>query len=183
MVRLESDRLILRNYEKRDLNDFYEYMKLEYTAKYDDFEPLDLEQSECLLKKRRNKDNYLVVELKENNKMIGDVSFDLEEFNTYVISYDFNVKFEKQGYATEACSLLVEYIFNTLHGRRIYAECNDDNINSIKLLERLKFRKEAHFIEDVALKDDVHGNPIYVNSCLYAILINEWKSIKVRGKL
>ena len=174
MIQLETERLVLRNYELNDINDFYEYMKLEYTALHDDFDPLTYEESVDLLQRRVNKDNYLVVELKNDNKVIGDVSFDLEEFNTYIISYDFNVSYEKNGYATEACKALVEYIFSSLGGRRVYAECNEENIKSIKLLERLNFRKEAHFIEDVAFKKNSDGKLIFVNSYVYAILKKEW---------
>lgn len=177
MISLESERLILRNYKEADLPDFYEYMQLEYTARHDDFEPLSFEQSAKLLNKRINKDNYLVVELKDAQKVIGDVSFDAEEFETFVISYDFNVKFEKQGFAAEACKVLIRHIFETLNGRRIYAECNEDNVNSCKLLERLGFRQEGHFLEDVTFKNDADGNPIYVNSYLYALLKSEWTAM------
>jgi RimJ/RimL family protein N-acetyltransferase len=174
MINLESERLILRNYKETDFQDFYEYMQLEYTARHDDFEPLNFEQCTRLLSKRLNNDNYLVVELRDAQKVIGDVSFDAEEFESFSISYDFNVKFEKQGFATEACRVLIRYIFEMLNGRRIFAECNEDNVNSYKLLERLGFRQEGHFLEDVTFKNDAEGNPIYVNSYLYAILKSEW---------
>jgi RimJ/RimL family protein N-acetyltransferase len=174
MVRLESDRLILRNYEERDRQDFFEYMSLEYTAQHEDFDPLTAEESVQYLKHRIGDDRYLVVECKENGKVIGDLSCCPEEFGTYCISYDFNVKFEKQGYATEACRTFIEYIFRSLNGRRIYAECNEENANSVRLLKRLGFRQEGHFIEDVSFKKDDAGNPIYINSYLYALLKREW---------
>ena len=174
MVRLESDRLILRNYEERDRQDFFEYMSMEYTAEHEDFDPLTFEESVQYLNSRIGNDRHLVVELKENGKVIGDLSCCEEEFGTYCISYDFNVRFEKQGYATEACVTFIEYIFRVLNGRRIYAECNEDNANSIRLLKRLGFRQEGHFIEDVSFKKDSVGNLVYVNSYLFALLKREW---------
>lgn len=174
MVRLESERLILRNYEKRDQQDFFEYMRLEFTAEHEDFDPLTFEESVQYVNKRIGNDNYLVVELKENGTVIGDLSCCPEEFGTYCISYDFNVTFEKQGYATEACREFIAYLFMALNGRRIYAECNEGNANSIRLLKRLGFRQEGHFIEDVSFKKDHAGNPIYVNSILFALLRREW---------
>jgi len=174
MLKLQSERLILRNYEERDQQDFFEYMSLEYTATHEDFDPLTYEESVVYLNSRIGKDQYLVVELKENGKVIGDLSYFVKEYNTYCISFDFNVGFEKRGYATEACKEFIRHIFMTLDGRRIYAECNEENTNSIKLLERLGFRQEGHFLEDVSFKNDCAGNPIYVNSFLYALLKSEW---------
>lgn len=180
MIRLESERLILRNYEKRDQQDFFEYMRLEYTAKHEDFDPLTYEESVQYLNSRIGNDRYLVVELKENGKVIGDLSCCPEEFDTFCISYDFNVKFEKQGYATEACREFIAYIFKILNGRRIYAECNEENVNSIRLLKRLGFRQEGHFIEDVSFKKDSNENPVYVNSFLFALLKREWAANRAR---
>ena len=54
MVRLESDRLILRNYEERDQQDFFEYMSMEYTAEHEDFDPLTFEESGQYLKDRKS---------------------------------------------------------------------------------------------------------------------------------
>ncbi len=54
------------------------------------------------------------------------------------------------------------------------SECNDTNLNSLRLLERLGFRREGHFLEDVWFKKDEIGNPIYVNSFYYAVLKSEW---------
>jgi RimJ/RimL family protein N-acetyltransferase len=117
----------------------------------------------------------MAVILKGTNKMIGDINFSNDdEEDTYEIGYDFNEKYTKQGYATEACIAMMNYIFNELNGRRVFAQCNDDNINSIKLLERLGMRREGYFLEDVTFKNDSDNNPIYVNSYLYAILKKEW---------
>ncbi len=175
MIRLETDRLILRNFTEKDINDFYEYMSLESTARYEDFDPKTYEECIYSLKGRIPRDNIMAVILKESGKLIGDVHYsDKGEYETYEIGYHFNEKFWNNGYATEACIAMLDYIFNELGGRRIYAECNEDNYSSIKLLERLGMRREGHFIEDVAFKKDSHGNPIYENGYSYAILKKEW---------
>ncbi|MDF2985646.1 MAG: ribosomal-protein-S5-alanine N-acetyltransferase [Eubacterium sp.] len=178
MIRIETDRLIIRNYSKADIEDFYEYMQLEYTSRYEDFGPMSHEECVAAVTRRIHMENALVVELKSENKVIGDINFSADDDEcsdrTYVMGYDFNFRYQKKGYATEACTALIDFIFNELHGRRIYAECNDDNFNSIKLLERLGFRREGYFMEDIAFKKDEDGNPIYINSYLYAILKREW---------
>lgn len=109
------------------------------------------------------------------DKVIGDLCCRKGDYGTYEIAYDFNDKYAKKGYATESCKILIKYIFTELDGRRISAGCNEGNIASWKLLERIGFRREAYCIEDVAYKQDASGNPIYVNSYFYAILKRERK--------
>ena len=170
-MRLESKRLILRNFTSIDVDDFYEYMSLESTAKYEDFEPLTYSQCVTSVERRSKLDNVFAVILKETGKMIGDVNFSEGDYEgTYEIGYDFNVRFWNKGYATEACILMINYIFDEIGARRIYALCNDDNFSSIKLLERIGMRREGHFIEDVSFKRDFKGDLIYINSYLYALL-------------
>lgn len=175
MIKFETQRLILRNFISSDIDDFYEYMRLESTAKYEDFEPQTYKECTSAIERRIPLDNVMAVILKDSGKMIGDINFSQEgEKGTYEIGYDFNEKFWNNGYATEACIAVLNHIFSEVGGRRVYAQCNDDNYSSIKLLERLGMRQEGHFIEDVAFKNDSNGNPIYVNSYLYAILKREW---------
>ena len=175
MIYYETDRLILRNYQIDDVSDFYEYMSLEFTALHEDFEPYSLEKSEDTVKQRLNNDRYLAVVLKGNGKVIGDLTYREEDYGTYDIAYDFNEKYGKKGYATEACKALVNHIFEVENARRLYAGVNEGNENSWRLLERLGFRREAYCIEDVSFKKDENGNPIYINSYYYALLRREWQ--------
>ncbi len=78
------------------------------------------------------------------------------------------------GYAAESCKEILRHLFETVGARRVIAQCNDDNDRSIRLLEKLGFRKEGCFLEDVSFKEDENGNPIYVNSLQYAMLKREW---------
>lgn len=175
MVTIETERLILRNYRPEDTDDYYEYMRLESTALHEDFEPYSLRQCEEAVQSRLTDDTFLVAALRESGKVIGDVCYRPGEYETYEIAYDFNENYGKKGYATEACRALVSYIFRELGGRRLYVGCNEENVSSWKLLERLGFRREAHCIEDVAFQQDANGNPVYVNSYFYGLLRREWK--------
>ena len=72
MIYLETDRLILRNYQLKDINDFYELMSQEFVARHQNFvAPLSLERCKQSVTKRLDNDSYLVCELKENGKVIG----------------------------------------------------------------------------------------------------------------
>lgn len=176
MIQYETDRLLIRNYLEKDINDYFEYMSLESTALYEDFEPFSLEKCAKAVKDRLTNDFYWIVELKDKAKVIGDLSFSKSKYESYMIAYDFNELFHKNGYATEACEVLMRHIFTVLNGRRICADCDEGNTASWRLLERLGFRREGHCIEDVSFKNDIDGNPIYVNSYYYALLKKEWEN-------
>jgi RimJ/RimL family protein N-acetyltransferase len=176
MIYYETKRLALRNYKSGDAGDYYEYMSLESTARHEDFDPFSLEECEKVIAERISDDSFWVAELKENNKVIGDLCFRKGEYETYDIGYDFNEKYGGKGYATEACEVLVTHIFIYENGRRICAACNEDNIKSWRLLERLGFRREARCIEDASFKKDSNGAPVYVNSYYYALLKREWEN-------
>lgn len=174
MIHYETDRLILRNYQLDDVQDYYDYMRLPATAEHEDFEPHTLEACGEAVRQRLTDDAYWVVVLKENDKVIGDLCYSKAEYGTYEIAYDFNAAYGKKGYATEACGVLVRHLFTEVGARRLYAGCNEGNTGSWHLLERLGFRREGHGIEDVTFKQDAQGNPIYVSSYYYALLKAEW---------
>ena len=43
MIQLETERLIIRNYRDTDLKDVYEYFSNEEVARYEDFDPMTVE--------------------------------------------------------------------------------------------------------------------------------------------
>jgi [ribosomal protein S5]-alanine N-acetyltransferase len=175
IMRLETKRLILRNFKESDLNDFFDFMSSESTAKYEVFEPYSRDECQQKIKKFIGNDNYLAIELIDERKVIGLFNFSEESYNSYEIGFDINEKYTRQGYATEAGEKVLEYIFFKLTARRITAGVTEGNIASCKLLKKLNFRLEGHFIEDVAFKKDINNNPIYINSYYYALLKTEYK--------
>jgi RimJ/RimL family protein N-acetyltransferase len=64
--------------------------------------------------------------------------------------------------------ITMDYLFNTLNKHRITGSVDPKNSDSIKLLERLNFRKEAHF------KESLFINGEWVDDIVYGILKSEW---------
>lgn len=178
MIHFETERLILRNYRPEDLDDYYDYMRLEFTARYETFSPLTRAETKTLLESRLGRDDYWFAWHKADQRVIGDVSYTRKRYENYEIGYDFHEAYTGQGYATEACRVLVDHLFRTIGARRLTAECDDVNDASWHLLEKLGFRREGFFIEDVAYKRDAEGKPIYLNSYYYALLQREWLAMK-----
>ena len=53
---------------------------------------------------------------------------------------------------------------------RVYAECDPRNLPSWRLLERLGFRREAHFRQNLYFRKDAGGAPIWKDTYVYALL-------------
>ena len=81
----------------------------------------------------------------ESNEIIGSCgynSFDFENAKAE-IGYDIAKSFWGRGYASEAIYSLLDYAFSFLKFNRIEAKVEPENVNSIKLLQKLNFTFEG----------------------------------------
>ena len=168
MIHLETEHLILRNYKIEDFKDIYEYFNNEDVARYEDFYPMTDIEVKKLIDDWKDKDSRLVVELKDNNTVIGSIGYFIDEDGDYSMDFDFNPSYGKKGYATEAGEKLLTHLFNTIGAKEIYGDCDIHNVNSWRLLERLGFKRIKQ-IDNASYKDDVDGKPILISIYLYKI--------------
>lgn len=171
MIKLETERLILRNYKSEDLTDIYAYFGNEEVAKHEDFYPMSKEEVIELINDWKDKNSRLVAELKDGHTVIGSIGYFVDEDGDYSIDFDFNPTYSKKGYATEAGEKLLNYLFNTLNVKKVFGDCDIRNKNSWKLLERLGFEKISQ-IDNESYKDDEAGNPILISIYLYCLKRN-----------
>ena len=73
IVIAETERLILRRYQKEDIQDLLEYVSDEEVVKYEPYKPMTLEEAEKDLEWRIGTDEMIAVEWKTTHKMIGNV--------------------------------------------------------------------------------------------------------------
>lgn len=176
MDNIITDRLIIRRFEESDWQDLHEYLSDTEVVK---FEPYEI-YSESQAKEEaiaRSKDNsFYAVCLKENGKLIGNLYFCKEDFDTFELGYVFNRKYQGHGYATEAARALIDHAFTHFGARRIIAMCNPKNEHSWKLLERLHMRREGFLLQNIYFKTDCNGEPMWVDTYEYAILKTEWRN-------
>lgn len=117
-------------------------------------------------------DEMIAVELKENNKLIGNVYLGKRDFNSLELGYVFNKKYWGKGYAKESIKYLIQKAFSDkVH--RIYAECDPNNPNSWRLLEALGFEREAFFKQNVYFWTNENGEPLWKDTYVYALRNNE----------
>ena len=168
----ETSRLILRRYNKNDLQDLYEYLSDPNVIAFEPYQTMTLEEVEENLAWRISSDEMIAVELKTNHKMIGNVYLGKRDFESLEIGFVFNQAYWKQGYARESCQTLIELAFqNKVH--RIFAECDPENKNSWLLLEKLGFVREAHLRKNVYFWKDRDNQPIWKDTYIYAMLCEE----------
>ena len=185
---IETERLILRPFKKGDEKDLFEYLKEPSVNCFACMKLKSLKHAKRAVRQRkRDKEFYFAITLKENGKVIGEIdaypeSADPEQKkskkDTFSPCWMLNKDYQGRGYAYESAKAFFDYLFNEKGARRIYAYTEDYNFASQKLCQKLGMRKEGEYKEFVTFVKDGSGNPIYENTLEFAILKSEWKNIK-----
>lgn len=176
MLRLETKRIKLRPIEPKDNAQVFAYRSDSETNKYQGFIPSKLSEVDEFIAKNPKEFNIpntwfqLVIIEKETEKIIGDIGFHFIGEDGFECELGCTIVIDKQGkgFATEAMKIIIDYLFNKLNKHRITGSVDPENKSSIKLLERLKFRKEAHFKESLYIKGK------WVDDVIFGILKKEW---------
>ena len=168
-MRIETERLIIRNYELKDKDDLCEYMLQRVNSEFERYPDFTAEKADSEIKYRMESDEFYAVELKDSKKVIGNIYLGKRDFNSRELGYVLNENYHRQGYITEGCIAVIEYMFKAgVH--RIYAECAPQNTPSWKVMEKVGMEREAHFRKNVSFHNDANGEPIYWDTYVYAIL-------------
>jgi len=164
---METDRLLLRRYQKKDLKDLYAYLSDPEVLQFEPYLPMDWNETEKELDRRIASEEMIAVELKADGTMIGNIYVGSRDFHALEIGYVFHKAYWGRGYAAEGCRKVIAAAFsNGVH--RIYAECDPQNPASWRLLEALEFEREAHLRENVYFRNDAEGHPIWKDTYIYA---------------
>jgi len=101
--------------------------------------------------------------LKTENKVIGTIclwKIKKEDYRAEV-GYELHPDYWRKGIMQEALAPVLDYGFKTMKLHSIAAVISPDNIASIKLVEKNRFVKEAHFKEDYYDKGEFRDTAIY----------------------
>jgi RimJ/RimL family protein N-acetyltransferase len=100
--------------------------------------------------------------------MIGDLGLHFVGGDQAEIGYTLSPQHQGHGYAFEAVTAALEYLFTTLEKHRVIARVDPENRRSVRLLERIGMRREAHHISAYPTEDG------WSDECVYAMLRQEW---------
>lgn len=176
MIHFKTERLIIRLAEPEDAAGIFSYRSDFDENKYQGWFP-DSAEDVCNYIKNMPKVmdvanvcfQFVIIQASEN-RLIGDMGIIFTNHNNTQaeIGCTLRKEYQRKGYATEALKAMVGYLFGTLDKHRIVASIDPRNTSSIRLIERLGFRKEAHFRESYYLRGE------WVDDIIYAKLKKEW---------
>ncbi len=164
-IKLETNRLILREIDYKDQADLFEMDADEQVHLFLGNNPLKTKDEALamidFIKNQYTKfgiARWAVVD-KQTDEFIGwcglkfiDYSLNTKT-NFYDLGYRFKQKHWGKGYATEAATIVLDYGFEQLGLDTIYATAEANNIASKKVLLKLGFRQDASFDDEGILTD------------------------------
>lgn len=175
---LATERLLLRSFQDSDIEPFSAYRSDPEVARYQDWEPpFPVERAtrfvEAMKKAKVNVPGewyQVAIELKANGQLIGDCAIHTlaDDPNQAEIGFSLSTDNQGHGYATEAVTRLLDYLFGEVQLHRVVAICDVENSASFRLLERIGMRREAHLVENIWFKGK------WGSEYSYAILHHEW---------
>jgi aminoglycoside 6'-N-acetyltransferase len=178
---LETPRLILRPFRDSDLELFLAYRNDPKVYRYQGWRtPFSRADALEFIAKMKTAVpgiagewlQLAIVRCEADDIILGDIAFHITRSNPRLayLGYTLARSAWGQGYAGEAARKLLDYLFSVLDLHRVVADCDVDNAASIRLLERLGFRREAHHIESYWLE----ATGAWSSEYLYAMLQREW---------
>ncbi|MBT1443693.1 GNAT family N-acetyltransferase [Shewanella sp. JM162201] len=188
---LRGQRIQLRALAQRDLPAFTAYRCHPDVARYQSWTDYDAVRAQQLLDNQQNSDFgapdswFQLAICDTNDALIGDLALHFLDNNQLEIGFTLAPAHQGKGYAAEAVRCLLSWFFeedgNSSYenssvekpkGHRVSATCDTENHASYQLLERLGFRREAHFVENIFFKG------AWGSEYQYALLRREWQAMQ-----
>lgn len=173
-IRLETNRLIIRPWKMEDLEDFYEYAKVDGVGQMAGWNPhTSIQESKKILSSFIEEKNEFALELKENNKVIGSLGLEKlsitldAPYDNYIgreIGYVLSRNYWGNGIMPEAVKRVIEFCFEEEKYDFLLCSHSSTNNQSKRVIEKCGFR----FIKE-NLRTAINGSE---HISLYYILDN-----------
>ena len=150
MKYLETERLLIRNFEAADLDELVDYRSNVLCYKYQRSQYRDRDHLMVFIEDAREDDlfsagkKHFAVADKRSNRIIGDI-FVLIKEPTISLGFTVSYKHHRQGYAYEFLSALVEAFHQRFEDYEMVACTDKENLASINLLSKLQFKNRGYY--------------------------------------
>ncbi|MCO6501877.1 MAG: N-acetyltransferase [Acidimicrobiales bacterium] len=166
---IHTDRLVIRAFEPADLGTFHSRRNDPRVARWQDWEfPFPMERAReaihsiIALGKPTVGEWWNATVTLPDGPPVGDLGVSLSwEGRTAEVGYSFDPEHWGQGYATEALSALVAYLFDDLDVTRVFGMLDPANVASARLLERTGFLYEGRTKSSYWKAGEVSDDVIY----------------------
>ena len=167
---IKTKRLVIREYSDMYLERVFEFRSdpsiySSYTKKQNTKDELKVYLKENITEFNKQ-DGYSVFLILLEEKVIGEIAIMYWDHNNEKseIGYAIGPMYRRKGYAYEAVSEIVKYMFETMKRNRLQAATDYDNNASRRLLMKLGFIEEGPF------RQTEYKDGVWKNSCSYGLL-------------
>ncbi len=147
MKRIETQRLILREWKENDVHDLFEIMKSNSVLMGGWMPHYNMCMTEKVLESYIKSDDSWAIELKESNRIIGFVRIPVDsnrgKFNARSINYALSDSCSGNGFMTEAVRAVIKFVFEEMNIDLLSAFHYSENVKSKQVLERCGFEYEG----------------------------------------
>ena len=188
MLFYQTERLILRDFERTDFDDVHAYSSDYENVRHMMFGPNTPEQTRAYLEEQcveeRDADprmHYnIALQRKEDGKVLGGILLHMNwRRDDGILGVILNRQFSGHGYVTEGLAGILDYFFGELKLHRIHAVCDVNNTGMIHIFEKAGFRNEGRMVKRG--KNRPEEPEPYFDQFGYAILAEEWALKKVKN--
>ena len=173
----ETARLLVRRFGRDDVPAFAAYRADPAVARYQSWTDYTEELGAALIEGMQGAEPgvpgewyQFALEDRTTGALVGDLALKVDGDEPRVAQVGFTLAPEHQGkgFGTEALEAMLGFAFERFRLHRVYAVTDALNDAAAAMLERVGFRREAHFHENVFFKG------AWGSELLFAILEREW---------
>lgn len=171
---LKTENFVIRAFERKDLEIFAQYRSQEMVAKYQSWTSFTYPDAVELFESMDystfgTEGNWyqLAILTQETDELVGDLAVHFIDHEQIEIGFTVSPQHQGKSVATESVSRFLGYLFGDLNKHRVVATTDAENTAAYRLLEKLGFRREGHFIQNIFFKG------VWGDEYLYAMLRSE----------
>ena len=174
---VEGEGVAVRRFRADDADALAAYRSDPEVARHQGFEPCSADEAgrfiESLQKRSPGEPGewfQFAISRKPDGPLLGDLALRCTQGDPRLAELGFSLarKSQRQGIAGAAIRTLLDYAFPALGLHRVHAVTDERNAAARRLLERLGFRREAHFVKASWFKG------AWSSELVYATLRDEW---------
>lgn len=174
---LETERLLLRGARQSDAAAYYEIWNSPHALQYNAMEPPSQERAQTAVQRDMASPTTFYLEEKAAGETIGILHLEEDSLryrvNGLTLDYCLKSGWTGKGYMTEALGRLLAYVFDELQADVVSARVFEENLPSLRVLEKLGFVREG------CLRWAVRGyGDIVHNDMLFSLLRSEYEAAK-----
>lgn len=173
MVKIETERLVIRDYEPDDIAAFHDlFTNDDVMLLMPEIKTSSLDESKKYLYEAIVESQYenrrkffFAITLKDTESYIGEIGFstliDCAEGKVVNLGYFIFPEYWGKGIVTEAVRATIDYAFSAADVIKVEAGCLKVNAGSVRVMEKVGMTKEAEFIKHMYYNGELHDRLDY----------------------